>query len=96
MVGLVSGETKRVTPWSGMGLREATSRMVSKQPLSDFKIRLTLCLPGMNLQAPPNHPDPIYAGFRSRPQDRGPPRGQHHRGGKLDPLHHPLRNLLPV
>merc|ERR1719192_2034387 len=30
----------------------------------------------MNLQAPPNHPDPIYAGFRSRPQDRGPPRGQ--------------------
>jgi len=35
---------------------------------------------GMNLQAPPNHPDPIYAGFRSRPQDRGPPRGQHHRG----------------
>ena len=52
---------------------------------SDFKIRrLTFCLPGMNLQAPPNHPDPIYAGFRSRPQDRGPPRGQHHRGGKLD------------
>ena len=41
--------------------------------------------PGMNLQAPPNHPDPIYAGFRSRPQDRGPPRGQHHRGGRLKP-----------
>ena len=86
MVGLANVGTRRVTLWSGMALREATSRMVSKQSLSDFKIRrLTFCPPGMNLQAPPNHPDPIYAGFRSRPQDRGPPRGQHHRGGKLNP-----------
>ena len=54
-----------------------------------FYHRADFLLPGMNLQAPPNHPDPIYAGFRSRPQDRGPPRGQHHRGGKLDPFHHP-------
>jgi len=44
---------------------------------------------GMNLQAPPNHPDPIYAGFRSRPQDRGPPRGQHHRGGGIYAYMHP-------
>merc|ERR1719402_926372 len=27
---------------------------------------------GMNLNAPPNHPDPIYAGFRTRPFERNP------------------------
>jgi len=27
---------------------------------------------GMNLQAPPNHPDPIYAGFRAHPFERNP------------------------
>lgn len=39
---------------------------------------------GINLQAPAGHPDPIYAGFRSRPEDRGP-RGRpgHHRGGEV-------------
>ena len=62
------------------------------EPPSQSGTSLIFCSPGMNLQAPPNHPDPIYAGFRSRPQDRGPPRGQHHRGGRLNPLHHPLRN----
>ena len=38
---------------------------------------------GMSLQAPAGHPDPIYAGFRSRPEERGP-RGRpgHHRGGE--------------
>ena len=62
------------------------------EPPSQSGTSLIFCSPGMNLQAPPNHPDPIYAGFRSRPQDRGPPRGQHHRGGRLIPLHRPLRN----
>lgn len=39
---------------------------------------------GINMTAPPNHPDPIYAGF-SRPFERNPttrvPTG-HHRGGE--------------
>jgi len=38
---------------------------------------------GMNLQAPPNHPDPIYAGFRTRPFERNPTTrvpAQQHRG----------------
>ena len=40
---------------------------------------------GINMTAPPNHPDPIYAGF-SRPFERNPTTRvptQHHRGGKL-------------
>ena len=39
---------------------------------------------GINMTAPPNHPDPIYAGF-SRPFERNPTTRvptQHHRGGK--------------
>jgi len=51
---------------------------------------------GMNLQAPPNHPDPIYAGFRSRPQDRGPPRGQHHRGGDYESDYSHIYGRLPL
>jgi len=38
---------------------------------------------GMNLNAPPNHPDPIYAGFRTRPFERNPTTrvpAQQHRG----------------
>lgn len=38
---------------------------------------------GMNLNAPPNHPDPIYAGFRTRPFERNPTTRvptQQHRG----------------
>ena len=40
---------------------------------------------GMNLNAPPNHPDPIYAGFRTRPFERNPTTrvpAQQHRGGE--------------
>ena len=39
---------------------------------------------GINMTAPPNHPDPIYAGF-SRPFERNPTTRvptQHHRGGE--------------
>ena len=39
---------------------------------------------GINMTAPPNHPDPIYAGF-SRPFERNPTTrvpSQHHRGGE--------------
>ena len=43
---------------------------------------------GINMTAPPNHPDPIYAGF-SRPFERNPTTRvatQHHRGGEsVDP-----------
>ena len=41
---------------------------------------------GINMTAPPNHPDPIYAGF-SRPFERNPTTRvatQHHRGGELE------------
>jgi len=41
---------------------------------------------GMNLNAPPNHPDPIYAGYRTRPFERNPTTrvpAQQHRGGEL-------------
>ena len=41
---------------------------------------------GVNMQAPANHPDPIYAGF-ARPFERNPTTRvaptQQHRGGKL-------------
>jgi len=53
---------------------------------------------GMNLNAPPNHPDPIYAGFRTRPFERNPttrvPTQQHRSDYESDYSH--IYGRLPL
>jgi len=51
---------------------------------------------GINLTAPTNHPDPIYAGFRSRPQDRNPRGPNHQHRGDYESDYSHIYGRLPL